>query len=242
MKVNFSLSYFIAFFSLVFLIQELHDWAHVLAANWICGCFGTKGFDDWTFCDHCEVSGNILSVVWLAGPIITYILVWVAWSMMSRSQNQNTRSFGFSLLFAANPFANLFAAFGGGGDITLSLRMMLQNPDNSNHIFVALLSLMLVLFLTVPPIFRSLSLLKGRPEKWIIIAGFLIIPNLVKLLVVDNTLNYLLKSGFFDEEVFLGAPLLVLIWFFSVTIMVMINHNSLLNFIRKKEKRTTLRV
>ena len=124
MKITFSLAFFVAFLSMLFLIQEVHDWAHVITANWLCGCFGTKTFDNWTFCDHCEVSGNVLVLVWLAGPIVNYSLVWLAWSLMRRRNSGGTRSVGFALLFAANPFPNVLAAFGGGGDIPTSFRML----------------------------------------------------------------------------------------------------------------------
>ena len=101
MKINFSVNYLIAFLSMIFLAQELHDWSRVLTAEWICGCFGTKNFDNWSFCDHCEVSGNILVLAWLAGPAVTYTLVWLSWSLMSKRQSPGTRSLGFSLLFAS---------------------------------------------------------------------------------------------------------------------------------------------
>ena len=92
MKIKFSISFFIAFLSLLFLVQELHDWTHVLTAFWLCGCFGTKAFDSWSLCDHCEVAGNVLVLVYLAGPVINYIMIWVARSLMSRKQSATTRS------------------------------------------------------------------------------------------------------------------------------------------------------
>ncbi|HLK27012.1 MAG TPA: hypothetical protein VKT28_00420 [Puia sp.] len=242
MKITFSVAYIIAFISLIFLIQEVHDWSHVLTANWLCGCFGTKAFDSWTFCDHCEVSGNILVLAWLAGPAVNYILIWIAWSMMSRRNSGGTRSVGFSILFAANPFVNVLAAIGGGGDITQSMRMIFQHPDGKNHFTVAIASLFLVLVLTVPPVLKAFSMAKTNAQKFILIPAFLILPNYIKMLFVTFGMSFLLKQGFFQEEVFNGTSLLVLIWLFLVAVLVLINYKSLSNFIRKKEKRGTLRI
>jgi hypothetical protein len=242
MKINFSVYYLIAFLSLLFLIQELHDWAHVLTANWLCGCFGTKTFDSWTFCDHCEVSGNILVLVYLAGPAINYGLMWIARSLMSRRNSATTRSVGFSLVFAANPFAYVWAAFSSGGDIPLSMRMLYVHQDGSNKHFISILSLIIVLALSIPPILKAISMLKSKNERLILIPLFLLLPNLLKTIFVSFGMDFLLKKGFFQEEVFNGTPLLVLIWLFVISILLLINYKRLQNFIKKKEKRGSLRI
>ncbi len=242
MKITFSLAFVIAFLSMLFLIQEVHDWAHVITANWLCGCLGTKTFDNWTFCDHCEVSGNVLVLVWLAGPIVNYSLVWLAWSLMRRRNSGGTRSVGFALLFAANPFPNVLAAFGGGGDIPTSFRMLYQRPDNSNHFIISLVSLIIVLALTVPPVLKAVAMLKSNVEKLILLPLFLLLPNVIVKIFVSYGMNLLLKQGFFEEDIFGGTPLLVLIWSFVIALLLLIYYESLPNFIRKKEKRSTLRM
>ncbi len=242
MKITFSLSFFIAFVSMTFLIQELHDWAHVLTSYWLCGCFGTKTFDSWAICDHCDVSGNIMVLVWLAGPVVTYSIVWLAWSLMRKRETSGTRSFGFSLLFAANPFTNVLAAIVGGGDITFSMRMLFQRPDGSNKHIVAIIALLVVLALTVPPVLKAIRMIKNRTEKIILIPVFLLLPNILEKAFVSFGMNSVLKAGFFQEEVFSGTPLLVLIWLFVVSILLLLNYKSLSNFIRKREKRASLRI
>jgi hypothetical protein len=242
MKIKFSVTYLAGFLSLLFLIQELHDWAHVLAAEWICGCWGTKTFDNWTFCENCEASGSILALAWLAGPALTYILVWISWSLMSRKHSAGTRSFGFSLLFAANPFANIVAAFRGGGDITSSMRMLYQHPDGSNRHIVSIGALLFILILTVPPILKAVGMIKGQKERVILIPVFLLLPNLIKFLFVSKGMNWLLSQGLFQEEVFTGTPLLVLMWLFILAIVLLITYKSLMGFIKKKERKNSLRI
>jgi hypothetical protein len=242
MKISFSLSFLIAFFALVFLIQELHDWAHVLTANWICGCWGSKGFDNWTLCDHCEVSGNILLLVWLAGPALSYFLVWVSWALMNNKNSGGTKSIGFSLFFATNTFVNVLAAIGGGGDITKSMRMAFQKADGSNRHIVSAGALFLVVLLTAPPVLRAFKMVKGKAEKMLLIPALLILPNYVKMLTVTFGLNLLLKKEVFQEEFVSGIPLLVLIWLFLTSVLILLNYKSLQNFIRKKEKKMSLRI
>lgn len=242
MKIKFSAIFLLAFLSMLFLIQELHDWAHVFASEWICGCFGTKTFDNWTLCENCDATGKILVLTTLAGPALTYSLVWIAWSLMGRIQPAGTKSFGFTLLFAANPFVNVLAAAGGGGDITEAMRKLYQKPDGSNHFVVSISSLIIVLILTIPPILRAINMIKGVKEKLILIPLFLLVPNLLEKLFVSKGMNWLLDQGFFQEEVFAGTPLLVVMWLFFLAIILLITYSSITNFVKKKERRNSLRI
>ncbi|HXB43653.1 MAG TPA: hypothetical protein VNV85_06330 [Puia sp.] len=242
MKINFSVTYLLAFLSLLFLVQELHDWSHVLASEWICGCFGTKTFDSWTVCDNCEASGKILVLSILAGPTLTYILVWISWSLMGRGHSAGTKSFGLTLLFAANPFVNILAAFGGGGDITEAMRRLYQNPDGSNRHVVAIFALLIVLVLTVPPILRAIQMIKGNKEKLILIPAFLLLPNFMERLFVFKGMNWVLQQGIFQEEAFAGASLLVVVWLFILVIVLLASYKSILIFVKKKERKNTLRI
>jgi hypothetical protein len=242
MKIKFSATYLLAFLSMLFLIQELHDWAHVFASEWICGCFGTKTFDNWTSCDNCEATGKILVLSILAGPALTYSLVWIAWSLMSRRQPAGTKSFGFTLLFAANPFVNLLASFGGGGDITEAMRKLYQNPDGSNRHIVSMSALLIVLILTAPPILKAIGMIKGTKERLILIPAFLLLPNLIEKLFVSKGMNWVLSQGLFQEDVFAGTSLLVLMWLFVLAIVLLISYKSIMNFVKKKERKNSLRI
>lgn len=230
MKITFSAAYVLAFLSLLFLVQELHDWAHVLTSEWICGCFGIKTFDKWTVCDNCDASGKIMVFSILAGPVLTYILVWTSWALMSRAHSAAVRSFGFTLLFATNPFINILAAVGGGGDITNAMRNLYQNPEGSNRHVVSILALLIVLILTVPPILKAIHMIKGNKEKLILIPAFLLLPNFIEKLFVFRGMNWLLEQGVFQEEAFAGAPLLVVMWIFILIILLLLSYKSILNF------------
>ncbi len=242
MKIKFSVTYLLAFLSMLFLAQELHDWAHVLTSEWVCGCYGTKTFDNWTICENCDASGNILVLSTLAGPALTYSLVWIAWSLMSRHRSAGTKSFGFTLLFAANPFVNILAGFGGGGDITQAMRKLYQRPDGSNHYIVAGAALLITFILTIPPLFRAINIIKGKKEKLILIPAFLILPNFIEKLFVTKGMNWVLEQGIFQEEVFARTSLLVIVWFFLLVIVLLVCYKDILVFVKKKDKRNALRI
>jgi len=134
------------------------------------------------------------------------------------------------------------AAAGGGGDITEAMRKLYQKPDGSNHFVVSISSLIIVLILTIPPILRAINMIKGVKEKLILIPLFLLVPNLLEKLFVSKGMNWLLDQGFFQEEVFAGTPLLVVMWLFFLAIILLITYSSITNFVKKKERRNSLRI
>src|SRR5271154_3504870 len=122
MKIKLSPAYLIAFFSLLFFTNELRGWAHVFVAQLISGCWGTKNFDTWTLCSHAEAPGKLIALAWLAGPFVAYIILWTGRWLMDEKKSPATRSLGFSMVFAALPFAGILAAARGSGDETTALR------------------------------------------------------------------------------------------------------------------------
>ena len=105
-----------------------------------------------------------------------------------------------------------------------------------------MVSLIIVLALTVPPVLKAVAMLKSNVEKLILLPLFLLLPNVIEKIFVSYGMNLLLKQGFFEEDIFGGTPLLVLIWSFVIALLLLIYYESLPNFIRKKEKRSTLRM
>ena len=235
MKIKLSAAYVLAFLCLLFLLQEMHDYAHFFTAKWICGCTGIKRFDSWTVCDHCEVTGNILALVTFAGPAISFSIVWIARSMMSRKNSMEKRSFGFSLLFAANPFVNILAAARGGGDISQGMQMIFGNDGNRRMVNIA--ALLIVLLLTLPPLWKAIKTLKHSQWQWVLIPIFVIVPGIIEKLVLSSGMNWLLDQGLLNEEIFKGIPLLVILWLILLLLLLFFSFKSFEEFIQKKEKK-----
>jgi hypothetical protein len=212
MQLKITFLFLIAFFSLFFLINECHDWVHFLVASTICGCFGTKGFENWTFCNGCSMSTGWLVFTWLSGPLLNYILIWTAWRMMGSRKNSSEKSNGLALLFAANPFARILAAISGGGDETFAMRQVFGSGENGHHHLAATTGLVLVLILTIPPLARAMLLLPGWKAKFLFYPALLYLPIPIDHWVMRNLLNPLLAKGILSTSILPGTPLLVMAW------------------------------
>src|SRR3712207_1471874 len=115
MKINLNLRTVFAFLALLFVCHELHEIAHTATARLQCGCWGNRDFNVWDICAAC--TGQI-NAIWasMAGPILTYGLIWMGFFMMSKTSAPSYQSFGWLLVFANKPFARLFTVLMRGGD------------------------------------------------------------------------------------------------------------------------------
>ncbi len=151
----------IAFVSLVFLLHELHDWAHTMAAGGQCHCWAPRSFDSWTLCPNCILDGRQRLLIWLVGPLITYVAIWIGYGLMDPENTLEKRSVGFSLVFAALPLPRIMAVLAGGSDETSAMRQLLEPLDLKHHHLVSLIGLLVVLALTLPALIRAFLMLPG---------------------------------------------------------------------------------
>src|SRR5258708_14806374 len=179
MKIKLTPVYFLCFFSLVFLIHEIHDWAHFILSASYCGCLGNRAFDSWSVCNTCVTSAYGLALATLAGPLVNYIMIWSGWALMHAENPSEKQSIGFSMVFAALPFPRMMGALAGGGDETSALRQLFQRPGGSNHYIVAGTGLLIVLLLFLPAIIRSFVLITCWVDRLILLPAFLVLPGLI---------------------------------------------------------------
>jgi len=210
MNIRIGLPYLLAFFSFFFLLNECHDWIHFLVAAIPCGCFGSKGFENWTPCKGCIPSEVWLVIIWLSGPALNYILIWAGWRLMDKSKSVRQQSAGLSLLLVPLPLARILAALSGGGDETYVMRMLFAHADNK-HI-AAISGLLLVLILTLPPLVRAFLRMPGWKAKFLWMPAMLYLPILIDHAVVRYILNPLLSKTTFSAQPLPGIPALVLVW------------------------------
>jgi hypothetical protein len=235
MKLKLTPIYLVSFLTLVFGIHELHDWAHALTARLVCTCWGTREFDFWTFCPGCTASSGLRALAWLAGPLISYIMIWTSWTLMHPENPLHKKALGFSLLFASLPFLRILAALAGGGDETASLRLLFQHADGSNRHIVALAGLLLVLLLNLPALLRAFRLLPGSQKKIVIYLPFLLLPGYLDNWIVHTGLNKLAAKGILAMEVFPGMSLAVIAWSFLLLILWLLTGKSLSGLFEQRE-------
>jgi hypothetical protein len=208
MKLNVSLKTVIAFFAIMFVFHELHELAHTAVARVQCGCWGPRDFNAWSVCTSCASSVNTLWAT-LAGPVLTYLLIWIGYSMMSETKTAGTQILGWVLVFSNKPFARIFTVLMRGGDESVLTRGFSGADKLSVIMWIG--EIIVVLLLTVPPLIRAFHLL--RKNKIAIFTGFMLIPMLVEFALMHKFGNYLLNNGVLNKTGLFGSPILVNVWF-----------------------------
>jgi hypothetical protein len=225
MSLRISWQYVLAFFALNMFLGELHEQAHITTGYLICGCYGSRDFSGWSTCANCAHSGeSYLST--LAGPVYSFILIWLGAIWFSRSINIAKKAIGFSILFANLPFARLFTALMGGGDEKVVIQH-LTGLDNSS-ILPKMIATMVIGLLAIPPVMLVYQNFANKKRGWII-AAFLVLPLIYGMLYHHMFLNYLLKKGFGSDTVILGSPNIIVIHTLLMLLIVLLFWKTLVN-------------
>ncbi len=227
----------LAFFSLVFLIHELHDWAHTMMAGGLCHCWAPRVFDIWGLCRSCSLNGRQIMLVLMAGPLITYVAIWIGWSFMNPDNPLEKRSTGLCLVFAALPFLRILAALSGGGDETVALHQLFQASDVRHHRVIAVVGLLLVVGLSLPALIRAFLLLPGWWGKLLAFPALLVLPGYIDRWVVHDGLNKLTESGVLNYPVITGLPVAVLVWLLTILGVFLLTYRGLSTFLQYDEQK-----
>ena len=234
MRIQVTIRYILAFFTLNMIMGELHEQAHINTGFLVCGCYGARDFNVWATCDQCA-NPSLAFLSTLAGPVFSCILMWVGAFWFTKSKQVFKQVFGFSLLFANLPFARIFTALMGGGDEKVVIQSLLN--DQSNSTLSKILAAIIVLLICLPPILMVLSKLANRNRGWII-AAFAIIPLLYGMLYHHMFLNSLLKKGILAETHFLGTPDIILLHLLLMLILFLVCRKGILQ-LQHPEARTS---
>jgi hypothetical protein len=227
MKLKPTPLYLLSFFSLVFLLHELHDWLHVIITGSLCHCWGSRVFDDWVACSSCPPAGHPQVLGLLFGALLIYVAIWTGWVLMYPGNSLRRKSLGFSLLFAALPFMRIWHACLRDGDETTALRAFFQHPRGSGHYLMLVAGMLIVLLLTLPPLVRAFMLLPGWTLKLLVFPAFLLLPGVIDHFVVHDQMNKLLNGGFLQQGIMRGVPLLVMAWLVLLMVVYLLTRWSL---------------
>lgn len=167
--------YILAFLLLVFLVQEIHDWSHILAVRVTCHCWPGRSFGGWVLCG--SPSNGQHALISIAGPLINIVLFWAGWSLLDAENSVEENSVGVALVFAAMPLNNLIAAFTGGGDITDAIRFIQRHGPNSNHALATGIGLIVQLLIILPALLRAFFRLPGYKGKLIAFPLIFLLPG-----------------------------------------------------------------
>ncbi|GAO44718.1 hypothetical protein [Flavihumibacter petaseus] len=215
MRLRITWQFVVAFFALNMIMGELHEQVHIITGYLICGCYGPRDISSWSTCPNCaHPSWAFLAT--LTGPLFSCALMWIGAWMFTRSNNASKQSFGFSMLFANLPFARIFTALVGGGDEKVVIHHLLG--ENTPIQYARVLAAILVLLICLPPVILTGKKMTNQ-HRWLIIAGFLVVPLIYGIVYQRMFLNTLLGRGIGDYIPALGTPALIL---FHVGLMVLL--------------------
>jgi hypothetical protein len=189
--------------------MELHDWAHGTIAALVSGVWGPRGFDSWQFESNASVSNGQRALATLAGPLVNFLAIWTGWVKMGNRDSLTDQSFGCSLVLAALPMSMVMAAFTGGGDLTIGLKLLFTKADTTYPHLMATVGLLIILIICIPPLVRIFTLLPSWQGRFIFFPLFLFAPIWVHRLLVHDLLNTLLTK--FETDAGLAYAWLI-IW------------------------------
>jgi hypothetical protein len=197
--------YVAAFFALNGVVSELHEQAHITTGRLVNGCYGPRDFNNWQEC-----LPSPLPLASMAGPLFSYIVMWLGAWLVTRAAAPGRRALGFALVFAPLPFARVFTTLMGGGDEKIFLAALVGDALAPAALHWCA-SAIAILF-CAPPVWLAWRALGNRRRGWIV-AAFCVLPLVVIWAYKFKLLNGLLLQGVLATPVILGTPALVLLVF-----------------------------
>lgn len=167
----------IAFFILSFLLGQMHQLFHHVAGGVISGQVGYLTFDRHYFSAALSHSA-FKELATIAGPLFSHYAAMGIGVFLLRSGRYSV--LGFSLIFASMPFARLLAVMGGDEQY---YGIWLSQPFGSPAIPATIISLLVTLFIVVPPLMTAYKSIVNK-QRWSVFLSFLILPVLFYIVAI----------------------------------------------------------
>lgn len=211
MNIKLNLKFAISFLALTFVMHEAHEIVHTSVGRIICGCWGTRDFNVWGTCDGCgeNSAGSLLAT--LAGPVFSFMMMWVGAYLLREKNSNAQKSCGFALVFSNLPFGRILNPIFGGGDEVTVIDKFVQNWDLSQLIGIGV-----ILLVIIYPLYKAFVTIKNKSRIGLFML-FLLLPFAIDIGVVLILMNKLLSNGLLSEYWILGSPILVTVW--TVTVL-----------------------
>jgi hypothetical protein len=168
-------------------------------------------------------------VATFAGPVFTFLMLWVGWYLIKYGRLVQHRSLGMVLIFGNMQFGRMYMAAMGGGDEVWGLRHLFLNPAHSNGLIIQLAGTAIVSAICLPPLITAYRVIANK-RKILLFVGLLIIPLILDTAVILVLLNGILQKGILTQVVVFGTPLLITVWFALCVLVVIIGRKTLTRF------------
>jgi hypothetical protein len=227
LQLNFkTLLVFMFFF---FLMHELHELVHIITGRIICGAWGTRDFNVWDLCKDCMVLKPWAIIATFAGPIFTFMMLWLGRYWLKYGRSVRYRSLGLVFILGNMQFGRMYMAAMGSGDEVWALRHVFLNADHSNALLIRIIGFVIVSLICLPPLIAAYRAIANK-RKALVFTGFLIVPLVLDNVVILILLNSVLQKGVLNQVWVMGTPLLITIWFVLCVMVVGGNFRCLTRF------------
>jgi len=229
LQIQFSFKNLLVFLFFFFLMHELHELAHIITGRLICGCWGTRDFNVWDLCKDCEKQHPWAVIATFAGPIFTFIMLWIGRYWLKYGHSDQCRSLGLVLILGNMQFGRVYMAAMGSGDEVSGLRTLFLNPEHSNAWVIKIIAFVIVSAICIPPLVTGYKAI-GNKRKVLVFISFLIVPLVLDTVVILILLNGILEKGTLNQVWIMGTPLLITVWFAVCAVVVSLNFKCLRYF------------
>ena len=221
MRIKLTPAFIVSFIALLFVMNEAHEIVHTSVGRLICGGWGQRDFNVWGLCGDCLAQHPAALFATFAGPIFTFIMIWIGASYLGQNKTNEQRSFGYALIFANMPFARLFQPLTGGGDEVWALTKLLHN-----RLLAQVIGFAVILLITAYPLYKAYTLVQNkRRVLWFIL--FFLTPVLIDEIILLGVMNGLLQKGILNTYWILGSPVLVTVWTATVLTVFILMRKSI---------------
>src|SRR5471030_2453743 len=106
LQIQFTVKNLLIFLIFFFFMHEMHELVHIITGRIICGCWGTRDFNVWDLCKGCNLKPGAV-IATFAGPIFTFIMLWVGRFWLKYGKSVYYRSFGLILILGNMQFGRI---------------------------------------------------------------------------------------------------------------------------------------
>jgi hypothetical protein len=201
-RLKITLKYCIALYCITMLYASLHELVHHFAGYLVCGDWGYKSFN--SFETACE-DDRITYLATYAGPVFTFIMMYVGMFMLRANKSVFQSHLGFALIFAQMPVQRMLGPIMGFNDELYATSRLFGSSTLNTWIVI-----IIVWAICVPPLIQAYKAIRNRRR----LLWFLLFALLLPYLLFGPSfmlLEYLmLEKGVFDQTI-IGIGLLFIL-------------------------------
>ncbi len=202
LRLKITLRYCVAFYCIIMLYTSLHELVHHFAGYIICGDWGYKTFN--YFETACEGTRKTYLATY-AGPLFTYIIMYVGMYFLKPSSTNYQKHLGFALIFAQLPFQRMIGPLMKMNDEYYAT-VKLFGASPLNYWLVSII----IFAICIAPLVRAYQVIENKRAWAWFLFYFLLFPYLLWGPFFGGMEYLMVQKGVLDQTI-IGIGLLFII-------------------------------